>query len=203
MFKKRKQQYVNSYYKPLTSMKIDNIIKQAIPDEPTNSGVSDSEGLSKAYDSSNSIFIDGNKMYIAGTHNLRDVWDDVTKVPFWGDIKDSERYQQTEAALKDNPQVDTIISHSLGSSVAAEINKQNNNQYKTRMYGSPFIDFSFNPSRDPNNIRFRHPGDPFSQFDTGAINEESNTTYNLVNPHSFTGFSSDGIKTNPGVFPDG
>ena len=188
MFKKKKHSYVNSYYKPLTSMKINRIINEAIPDKPKNAGISDNEGLSKAYDSSNSIFIDGNKMYIAGTHTMRDVYDDITKVPFWGDVKDSERYSQATEALKNNPQVDTIISHSLGSSVAAEINKQNNNQFKTRMYGSPFIDFSFNPSKDPNNIRFRHPGDPFSQFDTGAINEESNTSYNLINPHSFSGF---------------
>ena len=193
MFKKKKHSYVNSYYKPLTSMKINKIINEAIPDKPKNTGISDNEGLSKAYDSPNSIFIDGNKMYIAGTHTMRDVYDDITKVPFWGDVKDSERYSQATEALKNNPQVDTIISHSLGSSVAAEINKQNNNQFKTRMYGSPFIDFSFNPSKDPNNIRFRHPGDPFSQFDTGAINEESNTTYNLVNPHSFSGFPDDVI----------
>ena len=159
MFKKRNHQHLNSYFKPISSMKINKIINEAIPNKPANSGISDSEGLSKAYDSPNSIFIDGNKMYISGTHNLRDVWDDITKVPFWGDVKNSERYQQATDALKDNPQVDTIISHSIGSSVAAEINKQNNNQYKTIMYGSPFIDFSFNPSKDPNNIRFRHPGD--------------------------------------------
>ena len=197
MFKKKKHSYVNSYYKPLTSMKINRIINEAIPDKPKNTGISDNEGLSKAYDSSNSIFIDGNKMYIAGTHTMRDVYDDITKVPFWGDVKDSERYSQATEALKNNPQVDTIISHSLGSSVAAEINKQNNNQFKTRMYGSPFIDFSFNPSKDPNNIRFRHPGDPFSQFDTGAVNEESNTTYNLINPHSFSGYPDDNDEDKP------
>ena len=197
MCKKRKHQNLNSYFKPISSMKINKIINEAIPNKPANSGISDSEGLSKAYDSSNAIFIDGNKMYISGTHNLRDVWDDITKVPFWGDVKNSERYQQATDALKDNPQVDTIISHSLGSSVAAEINKQSNNQYKTRMYGSPFIDFSFNTSKDPNNIRFRHPGDPFSQFDTGAINEESNTTYNLINPHSFTGYPDDNDEDKP------
>ena len=197
MFKKKKHSYANSYYKPLTSMKINRIINEAIPDKPKNAGISDNEGLSKAYDSSNSIFIDGNKMYIAGTHTMRDVYDDITKVPFWGDVKDSERYSQATEALKNNPQVDTIISHSLGSSVAAEINKQNNNQFKTRMYGSPFIDFSFNPSKDPNNIRFRHPGDPFSQFDTGAVNEESNTTYNLINPHSFTGYPDDNDEDKP------
>ena len=190
MYKRKIQkQYLNSYFKPITSMKIEKIIKQAIPPSRDNSGISDSEGLSRAYNAPNSIYVDGNKMYIAGTHNLRDVYDDITKIPFWGDVRNSERYQQAEAALKDNPQVDTVIGHSLGGSVALEINKQNNNQFKTRTYGAPVLDFSFN--RDPNNQRFRHPGDIISQFDTGAVNEEQNTNYGLINPHTFDEFPKD------------
>ena len=60
-------------------MKINNIIKQALPN---NTRISDSEGLSKAYNAPTSIFIDGNRMYISGTHTARDVWDDVSKIPF-------------------------------------------------------------------------------------------------------------------------
>jgi hypothetical protein len=168
-------------------MKIDNIINKAVPTINNNS-ISDSEGLSKAYNAPNSIHIEGNEMYIAGTHNMRDVWDDVSKIPFWGDVRNSERYQQAEEALRENPQVDTVIAHSLGSSVGAELNKQHNNQFKTKFYGSPFLDFSFAPSKDPNNIRYRHPGDIISMWDTGAINEESNTINNLVNPHYFPDF---------------
>ena len=52
-----RQQYVNSYFKPVNSMKVDNIIRQAIPDKPSNSGISDSEGLSRAYSAPNSIFV--------------------------------------------------------------------------------------------------------------------------------------------------
>ena len=183
MFKKQKPQYLDSYFKPVNSMKINNIINKAIPE---NNKIYDNEGLSRAYDSPNSVFIDGNKMYIAGTHNLRDVWDDISKIPFWGDVRNSERYQQAEAALKDNPQVDTVITHSLGSSVGAELNKQNNDKFNTRFYGSPFIDLSF--SRDSKNKRYRHPGDIISMFDTGAINEEQTTNYELINPHAFSGY---------------
>ena len=58
MFKKRKRnQYVNDYFKPPTSMKVNNIIKQAIPDAPKNSGISDSEGLARAYSAPNAIYI--------------------------------------------------------------------------------------------------------------------------------------------------
>lgn len=175
---------MNSYFKPITSMKIEKIIKQAIPDKPKNNGISDSEGLSRAYNAPNSVYIDGNRMYIAGTHTFRDVVDDL-KIPFH-DVQNTMRYKEATTILNESPQVDTIISHSLGSSVAAEINKNNNNKYNVRYYGSPFIDFSF--SRDPKNQRYRHPGDVISMFDTGAVNEESNTNYGLINPHTFNEF---------------
>jgi len=187
MFKRRNHQVFNSYVKPITSMKINNIINKANDDmNHHNNRVSVNDGFDKAYNSPNSIFIDGNRMYIAGTHNLRDVWDDITKIPVWGDVRNSERYQQAEEALKNNPQIDTIFGHSLGGSVALEINKNNDNKYKTITYGAPVLDFSFN--RDPNNMRFRHPGDKISMFDTGAVNEDNNTNYNLINPHSYSGF---------------
>lgn len=196
MFKRKKQkQYVNSYFKPVTSMKVDNIIKQAIPpdnppdtppNKPSSSGISDSEGLQRAYNAPNSVFIDGNRMFISGTHTGKDVYD--WKLIPLGLVKYSSRYQEADAALKDNPQVDTVIGHSLGSSVAAELNRQYNNKFDARYYGSPFVDFSF--SRDPKNQRFRHPGDIVSMFDTGAFNEDSKTHYQFMNPHSYEGFNN-------------
>ena len=79
MFKrKRHTQPLNSYYKPPTSMKVNKIVNQVFPDtdnKPKNSGLSDAERLSKAYSAPDSIFIDGNKMYIAGTHTPRDIFD--------------------------------------------------------------------------------------------------------------------------------
>ena len=189
MFKQRRHSYVNSYFKPVNSMKINSIINKVHDDINNHSKVSINDGFTKAYNAPNSIFIDGNKMYIAGTHNMRDVYDDITKIPFWGDVKNSERYQQAETSLRDNPQVDTVFGHSLGGSVAIELNKNNNNKFKTATYGAPVLDFSFN--RDPNNMRFRHPGDRISMFDTGAVNEDNTTNYNLINPHSFDGYPDD------------
>ena len=85
MFKHKKKQFVNSYYKPISSMKINDIITKAHNDINNNSKITDSEGLSRAYNSPDSIYVDGNRMYISGTHNFRDVFDDITKIPFWGD----------------------------------------------------------------------------------------------------------------------
>ena len=198
MFKRRKTNQVINYYKPTPSIKMNNIFKQSInQDVPhshelqyqgKNNGLSDYEGLSRAYNSPNSIFIDGNRMFIAGTHNARDVYDDLTKIPFWGDVRNSQRYKQANSALDANPQVDTIISHSLGGSVSLELNKQYNNQFKTRTYGAPVLDFSFN--RDPNHQRFRHPGDRISMFDTGAVNEDPKTIHGLINPHTFNEYDN-------------
>jgi len=166
-------------------MKIENIINKVKPNDDNNkTKISDSEGLSRAYNSPNSIYIDGNRMFIAGTHTARDVYD--WKLIPLGLMKYSERYGQAEAALKDNPQVDTVIGHSLGSATGAELNKQYNNKFNARYYGSPFLDLSF--SRDPKNQRYRHPGDIVSMFDTGAVNEDQETNYQLINPHSYEGF---------------
>ena len=60
------------------------------------------------------------------------------------------------------------------------------NKFKTRTYGGPILDFSFN--RDPKNQRFRHPKDIVSMFDTGAVNEDQQTNDQILWPHSFSGF---------------
>ena len=43
--------------------------------------ISDIEGLKRAYASDSGAYIHGNRMYVAGTRDLRDVYDDITKVP--------------------------------------------------------------------------------------------------------------------------
>ena len=98
MFKKKKK-YLNSYFKPITTMKTNKIINDAIPDAPknNNSGISDSEGLSKAYSAPNAVFVDGNKMYVAGTRSFGEAVRDWWKIPA-GKTVDVERYGQlTEA----------------------------------------------------------------------------------------------------------
>ena len=174
MFKK-KRKYLNSYFKPITSMKTNKIINEAIPDTPknSNSGLSDSEGLSKAYSAPNAVFVDGNKMYVAGTRSFGEAARDWWKIPA-GKTTDIERYGQLTEALKNNPQVDTIISHSLGASAVAELQKQTNNKYMARYYGAPFFNVMPWDAPDPRNQTFRHPGDPFSAFDHKAVDITAN-----------------------------
>ena len=62
-------------------------------------------------------------MYVAGSHTDQDWYDGFTKVPTWGDLRKSVRYQEAEKALKQNPQVNHVVGHSLGGSVSLELQK--------------------------------------------------------------------------------
>ena len=80
-------------------------------------------GLNKAYNNNNKIHVDGDTLFVAGTSNLKDVYDDVTGIPIWGSIKNSTRYTQAMDALDANPNITHLVGHSLGGSVALELQK--------------------------------------------------------------------------------
>ena len=175
---------------PKKSYKIDHIINtnNNILDK-LNNNLTDSQGLKNAYNTDNKIFVDGNKMYIAGTSNLQDVYDDL-KIPF-NLTRYSQRYKDADETLKTNQQVDTIIGHSLGSSVSLELNKNNNDKFKTRTYSSPVFDIFKNNSVNDHNLRFKTNGDVISMFDNNAININKNTT-NPLSLHSYNNYSDTG-----------
>ena len=135
-------------------------------------------GLNKAYNNLNKIHVQGDTMYIAGTSNLKDVYDDITKIPFFGTITDSTRYNQAKTALDLNPNITKIVGHSLGGSVALEFQK-NNPKYNTTTYGAPVLQIG---SKQGN--RFRFPYDPVSYLDNGAITVDKIN----FNPHSYSNY---------------
>ena len=61
----------------------------------------------------------------------RDKYDYVTRSPAWGDLRKSERYQQLNKALENNPQVTNLVGHSLAGSVILEKQKQNPGKFET------------------------------------------------------------------------
>ena len=136
-------------------------------------------GLNKAYNNNNKIHVEGNTLYVAGTSNLNDVFDDITKIPFYGDLKNSTRYNQAKTALNSNKNITKIIGHSLGASVALQLQKDNN-KFETTTYGAPVL--QLNPFITGNRYRFKN--DPISMFDNGAITVD---TFKL-NPHSYSNF---------------
>ncbi len=86
-----------------------SLLQRATQAEP----LEDREGLERCYQQGDS-YVRHSSMFVAGSHTARDWYDDVTKIPFWGDVKKSERYQQADKMLTANPQVRTIVGHSLG-----------------------------------------------------------------------------------------
>ena len=162
--------------------------------------LSDVQGLNKAYATTDNVYLNNNTMYVSGTkhaetliptllnldpietYNMnykngyyQDMWDDL-KIPF-GLTKYSQRYQEADKMLKDNPKITNVIGHSLGGSVALELAKNNpNNHLFTTTYGAPVYSDSMQYAN-----RFRAVGDPVSMFDNGAIPKMPNN----INPHSY------------------
>ncbi len=119
----------------------------------------DREGLDRAYQQGDT-YTRGSTMYVAGSHTARDWYDDITKIPFWGDVKESERYQQADKMLKANPQIRTIVGHSLGGAVAHELQREHPG-LKSVTYGSPSISWG----KEGGEGRFRNEYDPVSMLD--------------------------------------
>ena len=181
-------------YKPSIKISklVDEIGRTKIPT------ISDAQGLEKAYEQPNKIYIHNNKMYIAGTSSWQDVWDDL-KIPFHL-TKYSQRYEDAEKLLKEHPEVDNLVSHSLGGAVSLELNKNNNNKYDTTTYGAPVFQMD-----DKKGKRYRHTLDPISGLDRGSItvpldidellNPYSAPLIDIFNPfknHSYEGYGNQG-----------
>jgi hypothetical protein len=147
----------------------------------------DEHGLAKAYSDATApgVYYDPTTRteYIKGSQTKRDWWDDVTKVPWWGDLRKSERYEQADKAYHDllmqGKPVDRVVGHSLGGSVALQMQTDKGTEL-SRTFGAPVFDL--NPFQ--RSERYRHPLDPVSFFDRGA--SVGNLT--APNPHTYTGF---------------
>ena len=137
-------------------------------------------GLNKAYNNHNKIHVEGDTMYIGGTSNLKDVYDDVVSIPIWGSIKNSTRYKQAKTALDNDNNITKLVGHSLGGSIALEFEKDNA-KYASTTYGAPVL--QGNPLLKGNRFRFKN--DLVSMFDMGAITV--NDGFRL-NPHSYSNY---------------
>ena len=192
MFKK-KLYYQQSYIKPSStpSKIINNVIlsNNKILNEPKKE-ISDSEGLNRAYNQNDKLYINNNKLYIAGTSSLRDVYDDL-KIPLRL-TRYSQRYQDAEKVLRNNKNIDTIVGHSLGSAVSLELNKNYNDKFTTRTYSAPVFDLFKNNSVNDKNLRFKTNNDLISIFDNNAINI-SKPSINPLSLHSYNNYSDTGL----------
>ena len=119
----------------------DNILNSYYP----GSNSTDAQGLSKAYGNGKGFYVDGGKLYVSGTFGkgtfggaVNDILADVG-LPFQM-AKYSQRYKDTFKAQDENNEVKHLITHSLGSSVGAQITKDYPERELTlTTYGAPFI----------------------------------------------------------------
>ena len=124
--------------------------------------------------------------YVKGSVTGRDFYDDFTKIPMWGNTRDAERYQQADAAYEDlqasGKPVDRIVGHSLGGSVALQMQKDHQIP-KSRTFGAPVVDLKPFGRFYGDAERYRHVFDPVSILDRGA-------KWGKVKlyPHSYTGY---------------
>ena len=65
------------------------------PQRTIQSIITDKDGLERAYQSGD-YFIHGDTMYVAGSHTAKDWYDDFTKIPVWGDLRNSTRYEAAD-----------------------------------------------------------------------------------------------------------
>ena len=153
--------------------------------------ISDIEGLKRAYASDSGAYIHGNRMYVAGTRNLRDVYDDITKVPF-SLTRHSDRFKSAKRVLDENPQVETLIGHSLAGAIVQDLNKDNGMRYVTRSYNAPTVSFQ-QSGETGGNYRIRDKSDWVSAFDKGAISVDRNKP-NPLDAHFLQDFNDVGTK---------
>ena len=164
-----------------------NVIKEK--NLAAGSNITDKEGLERAYTSPNNTYVIGDTLYIAGTQfgkflsgmipshwgsgefsvGSKDVWDDISKIPVWGDVKDSTRYKEAHTAFQANPNIKLVVGHSLGGSVALELQKQYPH-LDSRTYGAPVFDIFGKDARTKQSKidRYRNYLDPVSIFDRSA-----------------------------------
>ena len=169
-----------------------NKINQEVREElaGTETFLTDTQGLRLAYESPNRIYRNGSILYIAGTKDPIDFYDDL-KLPFH-QTRNTKRYKDVDKLIKDEAiEIDgkkhygitDVISHSLGSAVGQQINTDYGNIFRSRSYGSPFVSTQ-RPEDTGTNLRIRKAGDPVSMFDKGSITLNRGTLDPLQN-HSY------------------
>ena len=149
--------------------------------------IPDEWALKEAYNDPESVVHHGDTLFIAGTHSLRDMADDLL-IPLHL-VRNSQRYQQALAALQwANGRVKYLAGHSLGGAVAAvlqedaiSVGPMYRGFREVRTYGAPLL----HSDHIPNLHAYRRGWDPISALDSGA----ATTSAPGWNPHSYAGYN--------------
>ena len=131
------------YEAPNTRNKIKDEVREELAG--TETYLTNTQGLRLAYENPDRIYRNGSILYIAGTKDPIDFYDDL-KLPLY-QTRNTKRYKDVDKFIQDDAieidgkkhyGVTDIISHSLGSAVGQQINNDYGNIFRSRSYGSPF-----------------------------------------------------------------
>ena len=223
MFNRRKRNPAQYETMPETNTlpRIQRVVSQHFNTNNEEEAITDAEGLRRACSNPDRLYKHGDKLYIAGTTWTDDEMD-TSKPPWYNTVlkdisfgkipinfslgdaiddlkipefktRDIQRYKDANKFLKRNPDVKQLIGHSMGSSVALQLNKDYNNKFETRTYSAPVFDVIPKNENDPNNERFRTLGDPVAIFDNGA-NTVVKPTLNPLELHSYNNYGNMGLN---------
>ena len=202
MHKHKRKDQDTIYEIPNTRSKINDEVREELAG--TETFLTDTQGLRLAYESPKRIYRNGSILYIAGTKDAIDFYDDL-KLPFYQTrntkrYKDVDKFIQDEAIEIDSKKhygVTDIISHSLGSAVGQQTNNDYGNIFRSRSYGSPFVSGQ-RPDETGTDLRIRKAGDVVSMFDNGTINL-NRSSLNPLDNHSYADIAN--VKNKAGNEP--
>ena len=188
MYKHKRKGEEEPYEAPNNKNKVVDNVKEELAGR--EDFLTDTQGLRLAYESPDRMYRNGSILYIAGTKDPIDFWDDL-KLPFY-QTRNTKRYKDVDKFIKDDAieidgkkhyGVTDIIAHSLGSAVGQQINNDYGNIFRSRSYGSPFV--SGQRQEDTGtNLRIRKAGDVVSMFDNATINL-NRSSLNPLDNHSY------------------
>ena len=163
---------------PLGDAALASLARRAVD----RSVISDAEGLRRAYEQGDAYSHNGT-LYVAGSHTVRDWWDDFTKIPF--NSSNIHRLHMAKQAAEATKSLSTVVGHSLGGAVALKM-QQERKELKTRTYGAPIFD----PLGQHPGDRYRSYGDPVSFLDRGAKSSLTKPSANISLFHGYDATAS-------------
>ena len=189
MFKHKRRYERILHEPPITRNKI-NESQGGISGDRDLLNLTDTQGFKLAYETKDGIYRNGSILYIAGTKDPIDFYDDM-KLPLY-QARNTKRYKDVDKFIEDgtieidgkkHTGITDVISPSLGSAVGQQINNEYCNIFRSRSYGSPFISGQ-RPEDTGTNLRVRGSNDVVSMCDhdsktipKGSLNALYNHSY--------------------------
>ena len=132
MYKHKRRNEGVLYEAPNTRNKINEEVREELAG--TETFLTDTQGLRLAYEDEDGIYRNGSQLYIAGTKDPVDFYDDL-KLPFY-QTRNTKRYKDVDKFIRDEAieidgkkhyRITDLILHSLGSAVGQQINNDYGN----------------------------------------------------------------------------